>query len=78
MIDLHEVVTRLNGPIEPIGDSRVDEARFQHLVDVCDLVNRLLSDIDEVASENKDAVEHSRRKAGEYASAFFDSIGVVK
>jgi len=41
-----------------------------------DLVNRLLTDIDYVAYNHKDSYEFSRKRAGKFASEFFDEIGV--
>ena len=44
-MNLHEIVTRIIGPISPIGDSAVDDGRFANLEYAIDLANRLLFDI---------------------------------
>lgn len=73
MIDLHEITKKLVGPINPIGESRTDEIRFENLKEVCGLVEALLSDIDKVIP-NKRRQEGSMMKAGEYADRFFTLI----
>lgn len=75
-MDIYDVVTKLIGPINPVGDTGVDEQRFENLKATTDLVNDLLRDIDAVAAANKDRYEASRKLAGRYASDFFDRIGI--
>jgi hypothetical protein len=73
---LEEIILKLVGPIEPIGDSRVDEERFENLNNLCDLVDHLVSYIDHVGC-NKDRVECSMRRAGEYADNFLsETLGI--
>lgn len=51
MIDLYEVVIKLNGPIRPVGEPFADEVRLSNLKQLCFLVNRLVKDIDCVSSD---------------------------
>jgi len=75
-MEIEDVVRKLVGPIEPIGETNTDNERFENLKVMTDVVDSLLSDIDRVAMNNKDRVEYSRKRAGQYASDFFDRIGI--
>jgi hypothetical protein len=72
-----DVVKKLIGNINPIGQSSVDEERFNNLKDMCDLVNNLVGLIDDVAWLNRDSHEHSVMKARDYAKSFLtDTLGI--
>ena len=76
MIDVYEVVTKLIGAVNPIGETRTDDARYENLKTMCALVNQLLSDIDAVIPY-KDRVEFSMKRAGEYArKSMTDEFGI--
>lgn len=75
MINLHEIVTRLVGPIEPIGDTRIDDERFENLKVMCDLTDKLLADIDAVIP-GMERMEHSIKRAGIYANDFMMRLGI--
>ena len=75
-IEVYEVVKKLVGSIVPVGETNEDDRRFDNLKVMTDLVNRLLTDIDYVAYNHKDSYEFSRKRAGKFASEFFDEIGV--
>lgn len=72
-IDYHEVVKKLIGPITPTGERREDNLRFRNLEDMCDLVDSLLTDIDQLLVY-KDTATGAKARAGQYASDFFDRI----
>jgi hypothetical protein len=67
---VEEIIFKLVGKIQPIGESTTDGMRFENLIMMCDLVNRLVTKIDEVAYDNKDRHEYSMKRAGEYAKDF--------
>ena len=73
-MEIYDVVKKLVGEIDPIGESQTDAKRYENLVVMTKLVDQLLTDLDEIAVWNKDRVEHSRRKAGEFAYKFFTQI----
>ena len=75
LFSIQELVQRLVGPIMPVGESHTDGPRLQNLYVMIDLVDKLLTDIDRVAS-CKHRIEYSMRKAGETASAFYDRLGI--
>lgn len=64
-MELYDIVMKLTGPVDPIGDSRVDAERQENLKVLLDLTDRLLTKIDEVATDNKDRVEWSMKQAGQ-------------
>lgn len=75
-MELYDVVSKLIGPVNPIGETHKDEIRFENLKVMVKLVNDLLTDIDSVASF-RDRREHSMKKAGEYAWKAVDDMGIV-
>lgn len=70
-MELIDIVRKLAGPIDPVGETNTDEARFQNLKKVTELVETLLTDISKV-SQNMDRFEYSMRRAGEYAFTFLN------
>jgi DUF1009 family protein len=73
IIDVYEVAKKLLGPIEPVGETRTDDERYENLEATIEVVNKLLFDIAQVAV-NKDRVEHSMKKAGERAQKFLNEV----
>ncbi len=68
-ITVYEVVYKLIGPIEPVGETGTDNMRFENLKAMTELVELLVTDIDEVAMlENRH--EYSVKRAGEFASKY--------
>lgn len=66
MIDLHELIEKVNGKIEPIGETHIDDSRFDNLQRLVKLVDKLIFDINEVAGL-RDREQYSLKKAGQYA-----------
>lgn len=75
-MELYDVVTRLVGPVQPVGESHEDERRFENLQTLTALVDRLLTDIDEIATNNAKRAEYSMKRAGEFCGKFLDKIGI--
>lgn len=65
-----EIIENLVGEINPVGETNEDEVRFENLKVMCDLVNSLISKIDDVAYKNKDSYEFSIKRSAEYAGKF--------
>ena len=74
-MDIHEIVKKLVGPIDPVGETNADDRRFENLKVMTELVGELLTDIDRVIP-NKERVEFSMKRAGEHADKFYDEIGI--
>lgn len=49
-MELYDVVTKLTGKINPVGESHIDGERFENLKSTCELIDRLLLDVDRVSS----------------------------
>ena len=74
-----DVVKKLIGKINPIGETNTDIERFENLKAMCELVNNLIIDIDDMAYQNKDAREFSVKRASEYASNFLTkTVGIAE
>lgn len=69
----YDVIKKLIGEIEPIGDSRVDEKRFENLMETTLLVEQLLRDIHAVVSFS-DCSQASMNKAGRWAKECLDGF----
>jgi hypothetical protein len=78
LMALDDVVRKLVGKVDPVGETSTDDVRFENLKVMCELVGRLLTDIDAVATNNKNRVEFSMKRAGEYASDFYTRIGIIE
>jgi hypothetical protein len=71
-MDVLEVVMRLNGPIEPVGDSSIDRRRLENLKALCDLTGALLVEIAGVADATDDHMA-SIKAAKDCAAEFIAS-----
>jgi len=77
-MDHIEIVNKLIGSIHPAGDSQLDKHRFENLKVMCNLVQRLVEQIDDVACQ-KDRQENSIRVMGNYAHDFLTkTVGIVE
>ena len=68
------VIDRLTGSIYPVGETYEDEKRYGHLQVIEGLVWTLVGRIEEVALENHDQPESSRKKAGISAMRFLEGV----
>ena len=75
-MNIHEIVKKLAGNIDPIWVSQTEAIRYENLIELTSLVDMLLTDIDDVATDNKDRVESSRKEAGKYADKFLTRMGI--
>ena len=76
MIDYYETVKKLIGPIEPVGETNVDEVRMENLKAMTGMLDTLLGDIMDVARHNIGRTEYSMKQAGKHAHNFLHSIGI--
>lgn len=65
-MELADVVMKLVGPVQPVGDSGIDEDRFHNLEALTDLIDRLLFEV-RAASYHANRPEASLKKIGVYA-----------
>lgn len=65
----YDVVKKLIGNIQPIGETNEDGRRLENLDEAFDVVENLVDNLKDVSS-NADRVEHSMKEAGEKAENF--------
>ena len=76
-MDIYEVVTKLVGKINPVGETDTDNERFENLKVMCLLVEKLVVDIDTIGYSNKNAYEFSKKRAAEYSEKFIrERLGI--
>lgn len=63
-----EMIKRLIGEVEPIGDSAIDEKRLVNLKELCDLTGQLIFEINRISNMESDL--HSVKQAADYARIF--------
>jgi hypothetical protein len=76
-MDIFDVVMRLNGPIEPVGDSWIDRTRLENLQALCALTGLLFDSIASVA-EATDGHMASIKAAKDCAAKFIASTSGVE
>ena len=69
----YEIVKKLIGPIKPIGNTEIDNERFEYLRETIELVDVLVSEIEYVAGDNT-ANERSIKRAGDFATDFLIAL----
>lgn len=67
-MEIIDVVTKLIGPIVPLGCEARDPERLENLKTMCDLVEKLTYKISEVADQV--SYEESVKRAQKYANDF--------
>ena len=68
-----DLVRKLVGPIEPVGDSSIDPKRLENLREQCQIIDGLIEDI-KVVSRDIISQEHSVHLAGEIAKEFLKNL----
>jgi hypothetical protein len=72
-MDYYEVVKKLIGTIEPIGDSSIDERIFKNLKKMIDLVDMMIIDLEEIVPM-RFRQEASIKKAGLEVNRYFNGL----
>ena len=75
-VDVYQVVKKLIGPIDPVGETHTDNHRFANLEATIQLVEMLHIEIDIVAYKFKDRQEASMKRAAERATKYLDDMGI--
>ncbi len=69
-MEIHEIVKKLVGEINPIGETREDDKRFENLKVMTELVENLIADIDNVAYRYENNYQFSMKRASKFAKEF--------
>jgi hypothetical protein len=75
-MDHYEIVNKLIGPIEPVGESHIDTSRWANLCDLIILIERLMDDLLNIAQRNN-AQEHSIKAIADSAYNYLISLKEV-
>lgn len=70
-MELIDIVDKLVGRIEPIGDTAIDNERFENLKVYCDLIEKMTIKVDNIACENRNEKLSSVKRSVDYISDFF-------
>ena len=68
-----DLIRKLVGSIEPVGDSSIDPKRLENLREQCQIVDGLIEDI-EFVSRDIISQEHSVHLAGKTAKEFLKNL----
>lgn len=74
-IDVYEVVKKLIGGVEPLGETNADDRRYENLEELINLIDSLIRDLHSV-SHNKSRGEYSMHRAGKRADEYLLEIRV--
>lgn len=72
-MEIVDVVRKLTGAIEPVGETHTDGQRLDNLKVMTALVDELLDDISGV-SRHMDSGEYSRQQAARHAVSFLKHV----
>jgi hypothetical protein len=73
-----EIVNKIIGNIDPVGETNTDNKRFANLQAQCELVQILIAQIEHVARYYTDSTAFSVKRAGNYADKFLKETINVK
>jgi len=73
LMNLHEIVMKLVGPVHPCGEHNADVERLKNMKTLTYLVDRLLFEI-EAGAVNADKPEASIKAVGKYARDFLRDV----
>lgn len=72
----YDVVKKLIGDIRPVGNAAIDPQRLVNLKALCELMDKIHSDIDAVAYDFKDDKQASVVACQKYADEFLTKLGI--
>ena len=75
-IDIYEVVKKLTGEVEPVGETHEDNKRFENLEVMITLVEKLHCELDDIAYRRGDCKWGSVRKACNRINKYIDGMGI--
>ena len=69
-MELIDIVDKLVGNIEPFGSESIDKVSFENLKVYCELIDKMLTRVDDIAYQNKDNTLSSVKRSVDYISDF--------
>ena len=78
-MELIDIVDKLVGNIEPVGNTTIDNERFENLKVYCELINEMVRKVDDVTYNNRNSTLASVKKANDYIWNFFtNTLGIAE
>lgn len=75
-IDIYDVVRKLIGDVEPVGETHIDNIYYENLQQLTALTEQLLTDIWSIEAQYKNNHQYSMKRASEHCARFLDANGV--
>ena len=75
-IDTHELVNKLIGPIDPVGEQHIDDKRLENLEAMTLLVDRLVESLHDIHYNHKDSQLMSEKRAADHVHKFLTNLGI--
>jgi hypothetical protein len=72
-MEYYEIIKKLIGNIEPVGESNADAARYNNLIATIELVDQLITDISRAAMSS-DRPEYSMHVIGKRAKEYLNDL----
>lgn len=69
-MEVIDIVDKLVGRIDPIGDTAIDNERFENLKVYCELIDTMVRNIDDIAYNNMNSELSSIKRTVDYVSDF--------
>jgi len=75
-MEIIDIVRKLTGPIEPVGETHTDDKRFENLKVRLELMLELHKEIDEIAMYYAHRQEFSMARAGKECDKYLKQLGI--
>lgn len=73
---IEEIVNKLIGDITPVGDEGVDSIRLENLKHYGELIDRLVSNVDDIAYKYRNSSYSSIKNLVNEANKILDKLGI--
>jgi uncharacterized protein YaaR (DUF327 family) len=73
---IEEIVNKLIGDITPVGDEGVDSIRLENLKHYGELIDRLVSNVDDIAYKYRNSNYSSIKNLVNEANKILDKLGI--
>lgn len=73
---IEEIVNKLIGDITPVGDESIDSVRLENLKHYGELIDRLVSNVDDIAYKYRNSKYSSVKNIVNEANKILDKLGI--
>lgn len=77
-MELIDIVRKLTGVIDPVGETHTDDRRYENLKVRLALMRELHREVAEIAEYHKDRQEFSMSRAGKECDQYLDWLGIPR